>query len=265
MPKVKLRDVELYYETSGDGEALVLVPGFASGSWSWYKQVEDLSRYFRVVTFDPRGVANSVIAPDVPVSISLIADDVVNLLDALKIERAHIMGVSFGGFVAQEFAIRFPQRLGKLILACTSFGGSRHVLPSQDVLAAFASTRGLNSKERIRQYLTTAFLPDFVRANTGEVDRFCGLREKNAVPENVYLQQLESATAFDLYSDVSNIAAETLVISGDKDSVVPFQNSVNLAAEIPNARLEIIEDAGHMVFVEKAVKFNEIVRAFLAE
>src|SRR5205814_6419365 len=121
----------------------------------------------------------------------------------LEIGRAHVLGISFGGFVAQDFALRHPGKVNKLVLACTSFGGKGHVLPSMDILAAFASTKGLNSGERIRQYLSVAFTPAFVADSPKAVDEFCRLREENVVPEPVYLDQLASATSFDTSARVA--------------------------------------------------------------
>lgn len=257
-------NVELYFELRGNGDALVLIPGFASGAWSWSWQVDELSESFRVITFDPRGVSRSKMIEGVSVSIESIADDIAEMLDELSVEKAHVLGISFGGFVAQEFALRHPQRLNRLVLACTSFGGPGHVLPAPEVLAAFASTQGLNTRERIRQYLTTAFLPKFLETSAAAVERFCDLREQNAVPPEVYEAQLYSATTFDVGERVSSIEAETLIITGDRDSVVPMRNSVNLAAQITNARIEIVENAGHMLFVERAAEFNTVVKNFLA-
>jgi pimeloyl-ACP methyl ester carboxylesterase len=133
------------------------------------------------------------------------------------------------------------------------------------VLEAFASTDGLNTSDRIRKYLTVAFSPDFARSNEEDVDRFCEMREQNFVPRDVYMQQLQSALSFNVENQVPAINAETLVVTGDKDIVVPTQNSRNLAAAIPNARLEIIGSTGHMAFVEKASEFNRIVADFLKE
>lgn len=263
MPNATLGEVELYYETHGTGAPLLLVPGFASGAWSWGWQTDAFARDFRVILFDPRGISASTITGESPVTIQAIADDAAALLDALGIDEANVLGISFGGFVAQEFALQHPHRLKKLVLACTSFGGPNHVLPSMDVLAAFSSTRGLNSPERIRQYMKAGFAPDFVERYPAEVERLCVLREQNPVPESVYLQQLGSATIFNSESAVGKITAETLVVSGDSDTVVPMTNSINLAESIPNSRLEIIQGAGHIVFVEQADKFNSIVAEFL--
>lgn len=256
-------DAEIYYEISGEGHPLVLIPGFASGAWSWAWQVGSFSDRFRVITFDPRGVSRSTLSDGADVSIEAIADDVANLLDAIGLDSADVLGISFGGFVAQEFALKHPQRLGKLVLASTSFGGPNHIPPSAEVLAAFTATDGLNTSERIGQYLTLAFSREYAAANGPAVERFCRLREENVVPRDVYMRQLQSAMDFDAEDRIRKIAARTLVITGDDDTVVPPQNSRNLAAAIPNAGLKVIEGSGHMAFVEKAAEFNRIVREFL--
>jgi 3-oxoadipate enol-lactonase len=134
-----------------------------------------------------------------------------------------------------------------------------------DVLAAFASTKGLNSAGRIRQYLTVAFTPEFAAASPDIVDNFCLLREQNDVPESVYMDQLVSATTFDMSSRIEEILAQTLVLTGDRDTIVPMQNSINLRAAIPNARLETVAGGSHMFFVEQADTFNAIVTKFLKD
>jgi pimeloyl-ACP methyl ester carboxylesterase len=143
VPKVSVNGFRLYYEMEGDGEPVVLIPGFASGRETWAMQTPSLSRNFRVITFDPRGVSESD-KPEGPQSISLFADDVAHLLQALGISRAHIVGASFGGFVAQEFALRYPFMTRKLVLCCTSFGGPNHVQPEPETLKMVASARRLN-------------------------------------------------------------------------------------------------------------------------
>ena len=263
MPILTLSDTDIAYEVRGTGDPLVLIPGFASGAWSWEWQAESLASDFQVVTFDPRGVARSVLHNGGHVSITKIANDTAGILEELRLDPAHVLGISFGGFVAQELALRYPDRVRKLVLASTSFGGTDHVAPAPEVLASFASMDGLNSPDHIRKYLTTAFTPDFARGNADVVDRFCNLRAENAVPEEVYRQQLASAMGFDASGRVADITAETLILTGDSDAVVPAENSQNLAAAIPNATLGVIADGGHMAFVENAEEFNDFVRDFL--
>jgi pimeloyl-ACP methyl ester carboxylesterase len=256
--------MKIFYESHGTGEPLVLIAGFASGAWQWFKQIDALAKHFRVITFDARGISRSKLAEGETVSITAIADDICELLDVLAIDKASILGTSFGGFVAQDFALRYPERLSKLVLACTSFGGKNHVLPDNfEVLAAFSATANLNSLERIRKFMIPAFTRNFAEQNASVIEQVCKFREQNEVPESVYLQQLQSATTFDMQAKILQIFAETLVITGDKDQVVPMQNSINLANMIPNSRLEIVENCGHLFFIEQAEKFNKIVTDFL--
>ena len=216
MPKASVNGFKLHYEIEGEGEALVLIPGFASGLSIWTRQTPALSHHFRVVSFDPRGIDASD-KPDGPQSIGLLADDVARLLLALHIPRAHILGVSFGGFVAQEFALKYPLMTRKLVLCCTSFGGPNHVKTDMDLTL---------------------------------------IRELNS-------NQFDAAVAFDAESKVERIRSETLVLSGDQDNIVPVQNSRNLAARIPGAKLSIVEGGGHTFFIERAEEFNQLVTEFL--
>jgi len=206
MSYIRIENFDLYYESHGTGFPLVLISGFASGAWIWYRQIADLSKDFRVITFDPRGVAKSKIPDAATISITAIADDAAHLLDKLNIKKANVLGASFGG--------------------------THYVAPAPEVLMAFAATDYLNSSGRVRKFMLPAFTKEFAEANSGEIEKVCALREANRVPENVYLQQLAAATTFDAESRISEIKPETLVLTGDKDLVVPMQNGGNLARTI---------------------------------
>ena len=262
MPKVSVNGLKLYYESEGDGEPVVLIPGFAAGRWIWFKQTAELSRNFRVIVFDPRGVSASD-KPEGPQTIGLLADDVAHLLQTIGVSSAHIVGASFGGFVAQEFALKYPSMTRKLVLCCTSFGGPNHVVPAPETLLALASTKGLNSEERMRANLLLAFTPEFVKTQTAEVDHIVHLRATNDVPEHIYLSQLQAAMNFNVESRLSEIKTPTLVLSGDADVIVPVQNSRNLAAKIPNAKLQIVNGGSHTFFIEQAQEFNRILCTFI--
>ena len=216
MPKASVNGFTLHYEIEGEGEPLILIPGFASGREIWSEQIPALSRHFRVISFDPRGVAESD-NPHGLYSIGLLADDLALLLLALHVPSAHIVAVSFGGFVAQEFALKYPLMTRKLVLCCTSFGGPNHVKADMDL----TQTRDLNSN------------------------------------------QFEAAVAFNAEPRVAGIRSETLVLSGDQDTIVPVQNSRNLAAKIPGAKLYIVEGGGHTFFIERAEEFNQLVTNFI--
>jgi len=262
MPKVAVNGLKLYYEIEGEGEPVVLIPGFAAGGWIWFKQTAELSRNFRVIIFDPRGVAASD-KPEGSQTIGLLADDVAHLLQTIGIPSAHIVGASFGGFVAQEFALKYPSMTRKLVLCCTSFGGPNHIVPSPETLMALASTKGLNSEDRMRENLLLAFTPEFVKTRSAEVDHIVHLRATNDVPEHIYLSQLQAAMNFNVESRLSEITSPTLILSGDADVIVPVQNSRNLAAKIPGAQLQIIEGGSHTFFIEQAQDFNQRISEFL--
>lgn len=263
MSLLKVRDTQLYYELHGEGEPLILIPGFGTGLWIWFKQVPKLAEHFRIITFDPRGIARSQ-GGDEFASMATLAEDVKELLDALDISRAHIVGASFGGFVAQEFALAHPEMTGSLVLCCTSFGGAEHIPPSAETLAALASTKGLNTAERVRENLLLAFSPAFIKAEPKEIERVIELREANFVPEHVYLHQLQAAMGFDTSARVQGINAPTLVITGDADIIVPMENSRNLAARIPRAELRVISGGSHTFFIEQADEFNRAVIEFVS-
>jgi pimeloyl-ACP methyl ester carboxylesterase len=262
MPTASVKGVELYYEEHGRGEPLVLIPGFGTGLWMWYRQVPAFAERLRTIVFDPRGVARTE-AADEPFTMRDLASDLAALLAALQVEQAHVLGASFGGFVAQEFALAHPERTRSLILCCTSYGGTGHRPPTPETLAAIASTKGLNTEERVRENLLLAFSPRFVEEQPEEVERVIRLRAENDVPEHAYLRQLQAAVAFDTAARVGEITTPTLVITGDADAIVPHENSLNLAAAIHGSTLRIIEGGSHTFFIERPEEFNRAVVEFI--
>jgi pimeloyl-ACP methyl ester carboxylesterase len=261
-----IKKMNLYYETHGTGEPLILIPGFASGAWNWFRQIDELSKDFQVIAFDPRGIGKSKIenaAYLTNLSMQTFVADVLQILDDLRIEKANVLGASFGGFVAQEFALKFPERLDKLILACTTAGGAKHVRPTDEILQSFAPNPALTIGERIRKFIRPAFTDEFNAEHVTEVEKVCQMRQSNEVADAVYMAQLQTAFSFNTSDKISAIDNETLVIAGDKDRVVPMQNSVNLANNLPNATLKIIENGSHLFFIENASEFNEIVSQFV--
>jgi len=262
MPTISVSNIQLYFAQHGEGEPLILIPGFAAGRWIWFKQIVPLSSQFRVVSFDPRGIGRSQFDSE-PVTIRRLADDVAVLLHGFGIDCAHILGASFGGFVAQEFALAYPEMTRTLSLCCTSFGGPNHVAPSMETLVALASINGFNTEERIRRSLLPAFSPAFAREHSNEIEEIVRLRLESPVIEEAYRAQLSAAVGFNAESRVKAIQAPTVVLSGDADAVVPAQNSRNLVAKIPGAQLSIIEGGSHLFFIEQPDDFNQLVIEFL--
>lgn len=262
MSKPQLEEFDLYYEVHGQGQPLVLIPGFATGLWIWYEQIPELSKHYKTIIFDNRGVGRSDKAT-YPYSFEKMAEDIVNLLDLLKIKKAHILGASMGGFIAQTLALHYPEKVSSLILCCTSFGGKNHVSPSTETLLAMSSFQDPNSEERVRKNLAFAFAEDFQIANPKEIEKITQLRLANPILGQAYLSQLQSAMTFDVQQELENIKVPTLIVTGDQDLIVPAQNSYNLAHKIKNSKLVVINGAGHSVFIESPAMFNQSVIDFL--
>lgn len=262
MPKIQLGEFQLHYETHGNGEPLVLIPGFRTGLWLWFKQVETFAQRFRTIVFDPRGIGASE-RPDGPMTVKTIADDLAGLLSALGVERAHILGASFGGFVAQEFAIAYPRMTRSLILCCTSFGGPRHLLPAPATLETMSKSDGMNTEERTRENFRLAFSPRFIREQPDVWEQVIELRLSNPITDQTHFAQLQAAATFDAEARVSEIKAPTLVLMGDEDTLVPRANSENLRALVPGAKLVVIEGGSHMFFIEQPEQFNRVVIEFI--
>src|SRR5262245_23183263 len=136
MPRQRVGDIEIYYEVHGDGpRTLTMIRGLGSNLTAWYEQMPELARRFRVVVFDNRG-AGRTDKPDAPYTIAQMADDTAGLVAALGIQRTALLGISMGGMIAQEFALKYPTLLSCLILGCTFFGGTDTVRPAPEVTEA---------------------------------------------------------------------------------------------------------------------------------
>lgn len=262
MPVADAGGAAIYYESNGIGEPLVLIPGFASGRWNWRWQ-SGLASGLRLITFDPRGIGRSSTSNLSGLSLGVFAEDVTRILDELGIESANILGASFGGFVALDLASRFPARVDRLILACTSAGGPGHVSPDIEILRSFARQPNVPLGEQVRMFFRPAFSEAFHDEHPEIVEAVCRAREDNDVAEETYQAQLKAAFSFDVVGQLASIHNETLVITGNDDKLVPMQNSVNLAEKLPNARLEVMAHGSHMFFIEDAAEFNRIVSDFV--
>src|SRR5829696_7534236 len=159
MPRIQVDDIQLNYAVRGTGEPLIVPSGFGTSSAVLRPEfVEGLARSFRVITFDNRGTGLSD-KPEGPVTIAQMADDAVGLLDALEIERSHLMGISMGGMIAQEVALRHPGKVIGLVLGCTNCGAPVSVPASQETLGLLMIPEGMEAREAARRAWPCAFTP----------------------------------------------------------------------------------------------------------
>jgi pimeloyl-ACP methyl ester carboxylesterase len=263
MPTVDANGVDLYYERSGTGPPVLIIPGIPAVVSDCRPLVDGLADAFDVIAYDNRGSGASG-KPDTPYSGALLARDAAALLGVLGVGRAHVLGFSFGGMIAQHLALDSAHLVSRLVLACTHAGLAHAAAPSRDVAKAF-QLRTEDWGERIRALAVHAFAPDFREREPEAYAAFVRKKSEDAQPSHAYRRQLEASVAHDTFERLPGIACPTLVITGREDRVVPAENSRVLAGRIPNARLAVVENAGHLFFVEKPAESLAAIRGFLEE
>ena len=263
MPHARTNGIDIYYEQHGSGPELLLIMGLGAHLGAWVQQTPVFAKQFHVTVFDNRGAGRSS-APAEPYSIRGMAEDTAALLAALGIARAHVVGASMGGMIAQELAIAYPERVDRLVLACSRArdrGGLRRVLaPAQMALRGAELEPVQRALMEMPWSYTHAFMsePRRVRAALSYL-------EQDAYPirPDAYRRQLEAVLAHDTLDRLGRIAAPTLVLVGAEDILTPVAEAEELARGIPGARLQVLPRGGHAFFAEYAADVNRAVLDFL--
>jgi pimeloyl-ACP methyl ester carboxylesterase len=257
MPIAKANGININYKVEGHGDPLVMIMGFSSGRSQWSSQIPFFKKYYKVVTFDNRGVGKSD-KPEGSYSTKMMADDTVKLMDHLEIKKARIIGASMGGMIAQELAINYPKRVSKLVLACTyalkdDINGDTaeqaelvHLSPQK--MAAGMVKLAVNNRFNQFVFGTLAM----ILSNFMSVSSKTGLKG-----------QTEACNTHDTLDRLSSIKAPTLVIVGTKDRLIKPISSEVISRNIPGAKLKEVEGGSHMFYMEMRTSFNQIVLDFL--
>ena len=265
MPKAKVNGVNIYYEVHGKGVPLVMIQGFGGDHKAWFFQTPVFKTYYTVIIFDNRGIGKSDKSGE-PYSIRTMADDVIGLMDYLSVDKAHILGLSLGGLVAQEVAMTYPERVRKLVLGCT-FAGRDVKDVSPDMLKAIgvkegstnADIRSIDFRKLMNVMVTLAFNRMVYRMFLVPLAKY-GMRSVN--PEG-YLDQMASMGDYDTLDRLHLVEAPTLVITGTGDRLVAPQISDTIASRISNAKLVKVKGGSHAFFIEMRRSFNKGVLEFL--
>jgi len=268
MPKIKTNNIELYYETyGGAGQPLVLISGLGYPLWQWHKMVPFLAQHFQVVTFDNRGVGQSDM-PAGPYTAQMLAADTAGLLDALGIEKAIIAGHSMGGFVAQAMALDFSEKVEKLLLCSTNFGGPHHVPVTPEAMKVLTDVTS-DVLTRLKNGLIVSTAPGWAEKNPEMIEAWIQWRVANPIEPASYQAQLAiglglmtEAAAFEM--KLSRINVPTLILFGAHDKVVPPDNAALLAEKIADSKVLIFPDAGHFFPIEIAEAASHAITDFAA-
>ena len=254
-------DVRIAYEERGDGPPLLLVHGLGYDHHGWGPLPALLVPDFRLVLVDNRGVGESD-APEGPYTIAGLAADAVAVLDAAGIDRAHVVGVSLGGFVAQELAIAHPERVDRLVLLSTSPGGPNQYPMPAETVEMFSAYQRMEREAALRLAVKNSCGDRAVRERPDLVDEVYAYRLERAPPIEPWRAQLLAGTGFDAFERIPAIAAPTLALTGGGDVVIDPRNSELLAERIPGARLEVVPDRGHLLYWEEPEIVASMIREF---
>jgi 3-oxoadipate enol-lactonase len=249
--------VRIAWEERGDGAPLLLIQGLGYGRWSWEPLLPALAERYRVLWFDNRGIGDSD-KPEGPYTAKLMAGDALQVLDEAGIERAHVLGASLGGMIAQEVASGSPERVDKLVLCCTTPGGPTTV-PMPDVtVQLFAEAPTLAPDVALRRFVVNALGSDPPDELVEEL-----YRRRVANPPDPAGWQSQAAAGLTFQGVDAPIGAPTLVLTGTEDNVVDPRNADVVASRIPGARVERFSGAGHLFFWEQPDACVRIISEFL--
>ena len=247
--------MKIAWERHGSGPPLLLIHGLGYARWGWEPVVEPLAASFDVILFDNRGVGESD-APPGPYTAAELADDAVQVLDEAGVARAHVVGTSLGGMVAQELALRRPERVEKLVLACTTPGGPQAFPMPQRTVDL------MQARATLREYVENALEPD---PRPELVDRILEHRERTAQRFEPWAAQAAAGAAFDAHDRLGDLTMPTLVQHGDGDVVVDPKNGELLAELIPDARLSVYAGCGHLFMWQEPERFTRELEEFSFE
>jgi pimeloyl-ACP methyl ester carboxylesterase len=266
MQRAKINGINICYKVRGQGEPLVLIMGYSGDQIGWMFQRGAFRKHYQVITFDNRGVGKTD-KPDGAYSTKMMADDTVGLMDYLGIDKAHVLGVSMGGMIAQEIAINYPERVGKLILGCTAARRDE----SSGISAVFPEALGLR-EDYTDDDVRSLPIIKVVNSLCSYGFNKCHYRLIVVSLAKVFLRfgsqvglrgQLEAVLDHDTFDRLQKIGSPTMVITGTEDRIINPGSSEELANGIPNARLVKFVGGSHAFFIEERGRFNREVLDFL--
>lgn len=263
MTLAEINGITIEHEERGSGPPLVLIYGYGGSRHRWREEfLEHLATDFRLITFDNRGTGGST-KPEEPWVMADFAADTVGLFDHLGLESTFLLGLSMGGMIAQETALRAPQRIEKLILSDTHCGAKTAVASPPWVAEAFAIDPELSAEQQARKSRPTVYSQRFMEEDEAWLDDEFERLLPHRSPLATFARHAEAVQGWDAFERLPKIAQPTLVIHGGEDVLVLPENGRVLAERIPNAELAIVEGSGHIPQTEQPEYTAGIVRAFL--
>jgi pimeloyl-ACP methyl ester carboxylesterase len=263
MPFISCNGINIYYEIHGEGTPLVLISGLGGDHFFWQQSLEILSAHFKIITFDTRGIGQTD-APMEAYSLDIFVNDLVALMDELQIEKAHILGFSMGGNIALTLALKYPERISKLIIAASHAAISTQIRLFIDaVLNVYES--GISTKQMfdlICPWLfSNSFLSDPQNAAYLKYDE----TEPNQQPFYAWKNQYMAQRDYNIIASLDKIKLPALIIAGELDLFATLDDAKILNDGIEHSILKIAPKSGHLMNYENPELFHEYVWGFLAD
>ena len=262
MPIAKTKNVNIYYEIIGQGEPLVLIRGISSNVDHWYEQVPVLSKKYQLLVFDNRAIARSS-DPGGSFSTRDMAADTVGLMEAVGIKKAHVLGYSMGGMIAQEIALAYPEKVNGLILVATDCGISLRIKAKPEFSRLFSEMIRLGTNEAKKAAAGCLFAKQTLDTRPDIIQRYTEVSLRFPASQKTLGRQWAAITQHDACNRLAKISSPTLVITGSEDELIPPQNAKVMAQRIPVAQMISIDGGGHLFLIEQPEAFNEAVIGFL--
>jgi len=262
MPHADLNGFELHYDVHGEGDPLVCVHGLGCDRRAWVMQIQPFSQHYQAVFFDNRDVGQSSLAAR-DYTTAEMADDVLALADHLELESFHLLGISLGGMVSQQVALKAPERVRSLTLAVTHGGVQEAGRLRGRLLGAYAEylPRELSVDNLLYLCYTEAF---FQNEQMYEFMRTALLENPYPQPPQAFARQAHAGAHHDVRDRLHELKMPVHVIGAERDLMIPIWKQRELASLIPGSKLTVIEEQGHGVMWEAAERFNTVVTEFLA-
>jgi aminoacrylate hydrolase len=261
MPHVSIGDCQLYYERHGGGFPVLFVSGLGGQGAYWRDQIATFARSFEVVVHDHRGVGQSDHCR-MSYTVERLAGDVIKLMDALGIAKAHVIGHSTGGAIAQVLAIEHPARLASTVIAASWTKADAYFR------RLFALRKEILARLGPATYLQAATLllyPAFWIARNNEKLRQLEAQSLATFsPPEVVMARIDAVLAFDRSAELERVRTPTLIVGAQDDVVTPAYFSEELARLIPGAEIKVFAQGGHCFTQVMAREFNQAVLPFVA-
>lgn len=263
MPTTSVHGIRIAYEVRGSGPTALFIMGLGGRAADWNDAfLRELAPHLEVVTFDNRGTGGSD-RPDEEYTLEAMADEAVGVLDALDRPRAHVIGISMGGMIAQLVALRHPGRVARLVLIATHAGGRTVVPPTPTAMQALMPDRSRPPAEIVRTSMTAITAPGFAEREPAAIEALVALAVAQPTPQMTFARQMSAILASDRLERLGTITAPTLVAHGSEDPLVPPANGAAIARAVPGARLVELPGCGHLPMWECPHRLANEVLQFL--